>query len=215
MVQRSRYIANKKGEAMSYLQIRAEEVCEAQQTERESRFAFTTKDPLRPGAEYARAELPAIEKEFVQADTEIHQLLDGVDWKSLGGVPSAIQNELHELDRLRGNPGVIRDTLKAYDKLIPGAVYKPDGVTFDSNRPGAIIADLAPKLFLARGMRGEIRRIVNRIKMHLADLDEWCRWNPLPKLEARPTIEKPKPKNGGVKIDSEFSVFNDGPSWKL
>jgi hypothetical protein len=55
------------------------------------------------------------------------------------------------------------------------------------------------------GGRGEITRIVNRIKMHCDKFADYLQYNP-PPLKPAAMIEIPKPKAAAVKVESDFEI---------
>jgi hypothetical protein len=145
------------------------------QAEGESKFKTLVKDPLHARIEFCRGELPFREKQLAAANVEVEKLLGGINWKAFGGVPASIESELNELRQLPTKFSLIKDAIKKFDQLAPRDICLKDG-RFDRNAPDRLIALIAPKLDLILSGRGEIRRIVDRLKMHLANIEDAIKW---------------------------------------
>jgi hypothetical protein len=168
------------------------------------------KTPLAGAVKYARAEIPIIEAELATADRWVADNIACIDWKALGAQPKAIAELLHALEAYRGNPQVLRDAIKDFDRLTWTQCWgnRRDGLK-DLNCAASIRGEIGLRLGVARGSAGALRNILVRLKMAMDSLEgqllSWSADGGAP-AEPVPLAEPPKPKSSGIKIDDNFEI---------
>jgi hypothetical protein len=134
------------------------------------------KKQLVDAVNFARDELPKIEAALAEADIFRRQNIDSIDWKAMGGLPKSIANLLFEIDRLRGNPGALREMLRRYDALTWRDAWgnRTDG-TRDVNQAATLRGSF--NFLLARGCVSSIEEKISRLKAEIARIEERVAWN--------------------------------------
>ena len=134
------------------------------------------KKPQAEAAKFARQELPNIEAALAQADRWRRQNIDSIDWKAMGGMPREIADLLFDIDRVRSNPGTLREMLRRYDALTWRDAWgnRADG-TRDVNQAATLRGSF--NFLLARGCVGSIQENISRLKDELARHEERIAWN--------------------------------------
>ena len=104
------------------------------------------KTPLAGAVKYARAEIPIIEAELATADRWVADNIACIDWKALGAQPKAIAELLHALEAYRGNPQVLRDAIKDFDRLTWTQCWGNRRDGFDLNCAASIRGEIGLRL---------------------------------------------------------------------